>query len=101
MLKLFFGLEIGITTSMIINANTSDGNYSFFLPDLCPSLLERTKDWYGYTNFVFRGLSLIYIYIDWINLYKKSHHDILQGISKLDNILKVSVIQKYKRGLNN
>ena len=32
-----------------------------------------------------------------IILFVKSSEDILQGVSKLDNLLKVSVFQKYKR----
>ena len=29
---------------------------------------------------------------DWVFLYMKSHEDVLQGISKLDHLIKVSVI---------
>ena len=34
--------------------------------------------------------------VDFAILYIKSSNDILSGVSKLDNILKVSSMQKYK-----
>ena len=46
----------------------------------------------GIIRFALMYINFVNIFIDWLFLYRKSHNDILQGISKLDNILKVSVI---------
>ena len=75
---------------------TGEAGFNILNPDLCFDQNVR-----GTLGYLFVHIRLSTLFIDWLYLYKKSHQDILQGISKLDNILKVSVIQKYKKGVQN
>ena len=50
----------------------------------------------GYTLFFVTQPAYLALLTDWVFLWKKRSRDFLQGISKLDNLLKVSIIQNYK-----
>ena len=74
-----------------------DGNQSIYYPNLCNLMTMSIKDLkkkkqYGLIRLLFEYTDIKSFSIDWVFLYYKSDRDILQGISKLDNIIKVSVI---------
>jgi hypothetical protein len=47
--------------------------------------------------FFVKNSIILSLFTDWTMLYLKNERDILQGVSKLDNLLKVSYFQKYKK----
>ena len=47
-------------------------------------------------DLIFEFSAWDFLIVDFAILYIKSSNDILSGVSKLDNILKVSSMQKYK-----
>ena len=52
-------------------------------------------------NFFLNILSFLSLNLDMLMIYFKSSQDILQGVSKLDHLMKVSYFQRYKKGVVN
>ena len=66
-------------------------NQNIYLPNLCSQNTKLNKQ-YGFIRLLFEYTDIISFAIICIFLYHKSDRDILQGISKLDNIMRVSTI---------
>ena len=76
-------------------------NQSLYKPKLCTLEVQTESDKKrkiitGIIRFIISQSNIIYFALDFVLLFIKSDQDVLQGVSKLDNILKVSAVQRYK-----